>query len=52
VLGVWPDVDSSFNADTAAIKQYMPGYESQVYAITVGSEALCVNNFGYGVSLF
>jgi len=35
-----PDVPASFNADVTAIQKYMPGYEAQVYAITVGSEAL------------
>ena len=45
VLGIWPDVDSSFNADTAAIKAYYTQYKSQVYAITVGSETLYRGTF-------
>ncbi|KAI5302971.1 glycoside hydrolase 3 protein [Ascosphaera pollenicola] len=40
VLGVWPDVESSFNNDFEALKQYVPGNEDVVEAITVGSEAL------------
>lgn len=42
---MWPDVESSFTADTQAISQYMPGYEAQVYAITVGSETLYRGTF-------
>ena len=45
VLGVWPDVEASFTADTQAIQTYMPGYEAQVYAITVGSETLYRGTF-------
>lgn len=40
-----PDVASSFTADTAALSQYIPGYEAQVYAITVGSETLYRKTF-------
>lgn len=45
VLGVWPDVPDSFNADKAALVQYVPKYKSSVYAVTVGSEALYRGNF-------
>ncbi|KAI5280228.1 glycoside hydrolase 3 protein [Ascosphaera acerosa] len=40
VLGVWPDVESSFNNDFEALKQHVPGNEDVIEAITVGSEAL------------
>ncbi|KZZ97787.1 glycosyl hydrolase family 17 [Ascosphaera apis ARSEF 7405] len=40
VLGVWPDVETSFNNDFEALKQHVPGNEDVVEAITVGSEAL------------
>lgn len=45
ILGVWPDVDASFTADTDALKQYVPQYQDQVYAVTVGSETLYRGNF-------
>lgn len=45
VLGVWPDTDESFDADKAALKQYVPQYKDQVYAVTVGSETLYRGNF-------
>lgn len=35
-----PDTDESFNNDTAALQTAVPGYEDQVFGITVGSEAL------------
>ena len=35
-----PDTDESFNNDTAALQASVPGYEDQVFGITVGSEAL------------
>ena len=34
------DVDSSFETDKGALTQYVPQYKDQVYAVTVGSEAL------------
>ena len=37
---VRPDTDESFNNDTAALQASVPGYEAQVFGITVGSEAL------------
>ncbi|QIX02470.1 hypothetical protein AMS68_007987 [Peltaster fructicola] len=40
ILGIWPDVDSSYQADKKAVTTYVPQYQDQVYAITVGSEAL------------
>jgi len=45
VLGIWPDVEESFQADKAAIVKYAPQYAEQVYAITVGSESLYRGNF-------
>jgi glucan 1,3-beta-glucosidase len=46
VLGIWPDVDTSFNADKSAISDHALGqYRSQVYAVTVGSETLYRGNF-------
>lgn len=33
-------MDTSYNADKAAIKAALPGNEDAVYAITVGSEVL------------
>ncbi|KAI9890110.1 MAG: glycoside hydrolase 3 protein [Vezdaea aestivalis] len=40
VLGVWPDTDEAFNLDKGVIQQYASQYSDQLYAITVGSEAL------------
>ncbi|KAK2055427.1 family 17 glycosyl hydrolase [Colletotrichum caudatum] len=40
ILGIWPDTDQSYAADKAAILRHIPGYEGQVYAVTVGSESL------------
>lgn len=45
VLGIWPDTDSSYALDRAAIANYAPQYADQVYAITVGSETLYRKNF-------
>ena len=45
ILGVWPDVDESFNADKEALQTYAMQYEDQVYAVTVGSETLYRGNF-------
>lgn len=45
VLGVWPDYDESFNADTAALQSTVPGNEDIIEAITVGSETLYRGNF-------
>ncbi|WPG99735.1 glycoside hydrolase family 17 protein [Acrodontium crateriforme] len=45
ILGIWPDVEESFQADKAAILQYAPQYKDQVYAVTVGSETLYRGNF-------
>lgn len=45
VLGVWPDVEESFNADKEALTTYATQYKEQVYAITVGSETLYRGNF-------
>lgn len=35
-----PDTVDSFNNDTAALQASVPGYEDQVFGITVGSETL------------
>ncbi|KAJ0326235.1 hypothetical protein COL5a_007059 [Colletotrichum fioriniae] len=52
VLGIWapadsdrPDTEESCAADKAAILKHTPGYEDQVYAITVGSESMYRGNF-------
>ncbi|EME88882.1 glycoside hydrolase family 17 protein [Pseudocercospora fijiensis CIRAD86] len=45
MLGVWPDVEESFNADKKALMTYVPNFKDQVYAITVGSETLYRGNF-------
>ncbi|KZF26483.1 glycoside hydrolase family 17 protein [Xylona heveae TC161] len=45
LLGVWPDTDASFAADKAALQAYVPQYEDQVYAITVGSESMYRGTF-------
>ncbi|KAJ9647748.1 glycoside hydrolase 3 protein [Coniosporium apollinis] len=45
VLGVWPDVPSSLAADTAALQAHAWRYPDQLYAVTVGSEALYRGNF-------
>ncbi|KAL1973551.1 hypothetical protein VTN31DRAFT_6186 [Thermomyces dupontii] len=45
VLGVWPDLEESFEKDTNALKANVPGNEDVVHAITVGSETLYRGNF-------
>ncbi|KAF2667878.1 putative glucan 1,3-beta-glucosidase [Microthyrium microscopicum] len=45
VLGIWPDVDTSYNADLSAITKNAPNYADQVWGITVGSETLYRGNF-------
>ncbi|OLN86095.1 Glucan 1,3-beta-glucosidase [Colletotrichum chlorophyti] len=45
ILGIWPDTEESFAADKDAILRHSPGYEAQVYAVTVGSESLYRGNF-------
>lgn len=45
ILGIWPDVDTSYNADTGAIVQYAPQYADQVWGVSVGSETLYRGNF-------
>ncbi|EAS31500.1 glycosyl hydrolase family 17 [Coccidioides immitis RS] len=45
VLGVWPDVPESFDADTKALQKVVPGNEDVITAITVGSETLYRGNF-------
>ncbi|EEP81042.1 glycosyl hydrolase family 17 [Uncinocarpus reesii 1704] len=45
VLGIWPDVPESFDADTKALQKAIPGNENVITAITVGSETLYRGNF-------
>lgn len=45
ILGVWPDVDSSLQADKQALQIYVPQYLDQVYGVTVGSETLYRKTF-------
>lgn len=45
VLGIWPDVQESFDNDLNAIKQVASTYKDQIYAVTVGSETLYRGNF-------
>ncbi|KAK1641377.1 family 17 glycosyl hydrolase [Colletotrichum phormii] len=45
ILGIWPDTEETYAADKAAILKHTPGYEDQVYAITVGSESMYRGNF-------
>ncbi|TDZ17994.1 Glucan 1,3-beta-glucosidase [Colletotrichum orbiculare MAFF 240422] len=45
VLGIWADTDESYAADKAAVVRHSPGFEDQVYAVTVGSESLYRGNF-------
>ncbi|CAK1355960.1 Glucan 1,3-beta-glucosidase [Cercospora beticola] len=45
VLGVWPDVEESFNKDKGALVDHATKFKEQVYAVTVGSETLYRGNF-------
>ncbi|KAF3480182.1 beta-glucosidase 4 [Arthroderma uncinatum] len=45
VLGIWPDVPESFEADKKALLKAVPGNEDVITAITVGSESLYRGNF-------
>jgi glucan 1,3-beta-glucosidase len=45
VLGIWPDVQESFDKDTAAITAVAKEFAPQIYAVTVGSETLYRGNF-------
>ncbi|KAF1840825.1 glycoside hydrolase family 17 protein [Cucurbitaria berberidis CBS 394.84] len=45
VLGIWPDVEESFNKDLKAITDVAQEYASTIYAVTVGSETLYRGNF-------
>ena len=45
ILGVWPDTPESLQADMAAVQQYVPQYQDQVYGVSVGSETLYRGNF-------
>ncbi|CBX92768.1 similar to glucan 1,3-beta-glucosidase [Plenodomus lingam JN3] len=45
VLGIWPDVEESFNKDLKAITDVAQQYSDTIYAVTVGSETLYRQNF-------
>jgi len=45
VLGIWPDVEESFNKDLSAITAVASQYVDTIYAVTVGSETLYRGNF-------
>lgn len=45
MLGIWPDVEQSFNDDTNAIVSVAKQYADSIYAVTVGSETLYRGNF-------
>lgn len=45
VLGIWPDVEESFNNDLKAITDVASQYKDTIYAVTVGSETLYRGNF-------
>ena len=45
VLGIWPDVEDSFNADLEAIVDVADKYKETIYAVTVGSETLYRGDF-------
>jgi len=45
MLGIWPDVEQSFNDDLNAIKGVAKSYTDTIYAVTVGSETLYRGNF-------
>jgi len=46
VLGIWPDVEESFNNDLKAITDMSGGqYKDAIYAVTVGSETMYRGNF-------
>lgn len=45
VLGIWPDVQESFDKDLKAITDVASQYTDTIYAVTVGSETLYRGNF-------
>jgi len=45
VLGIWPDVEESFQKDLKAITDVASSYTDTIYAVTVGSETLYRGNF-------
>jgi len=45
VLGIWPDVQDSFDKDRAAIAAVAATFKDQIYAITVGSETMYRKTF-------
>jgi len=45
VLGIWPDVQESFDKDLKAITDVASQYTDTLYAVTVGSETLYRGNF-------
>jgi exo-beta-1,3-glucanase (GH17 family) len=45
MLGIWPDVEESYNEGTNAIVKVAKEYQDTIYAVTVGSETLYRGNF-------
>jgi len=45
MLGIWPDVEESFNKDLKAITDVADEFADTIYAVTVGSETLYRKNF-------
>jgi len=45
VLGIWPDIQESFDKDLKAITDVAKQYTDTIYAVTVGSETLYRGNF-------
>jgi len=45
VLGIWPDVQESFDADLSAITGVAGKYADNIYGVTCGSETLYRGNF-------
>lgn len=45
MLGIWPDVESSFEKDLSAIVAVASSYADTIHAVTVGSETLYRGNF-------
>jgi len=45
MLGIWPDVEESFNNDLNAIVGVAKTYQDTIYAVTVGSETMYRGNF-------
>jgi len=45
VLGIWPDVPTSYNQDLGNISTYAPQYKDVVWGVSVGSETMYRKNF-------